>query len=324
MACRTSALGGQSYRCGDCGRRHVAWHSCNHRSCPQCGGGDAQAWLERNRQRLLPVPHFMVTFTVPEEVRALALREPEVVYRALMREAAGTLQDVLRSKLGAEAGFLGVLHTWTRDLRFHPHVHFIVPGGVLSEDGLHWRRLKNEAFLVHVDVLSKRFRTRMRAALGDLAKEIPVAAWQKQWVVHSQPAGSGEEVLRYLSAYVFRTAISERNILREEDGQITFSYKPGGSQIRTTCTLPVVDFLKRILLHVLPKGLHKIGYFGWMHPRAKKRLERIRSLLETPLVLGGPPEAAPPTCPHCGHASLVRIGTIKRLWLPHAVYYDSS
>jgi len=223
MACRTPALGGQSYRCGDCGRMHVAWHSCNHRSCPQCGGGDAQAWLERNQQRLLPVPYFLVTFTLPDEVRPLARRAPEVVYRALLREAAGTLQDVLRSKLGGEAGFLGVLHTWTRDLRFHPHVHFIVPGGVLSEDGLHWKRLKNDSFLVHVDVLSKRFRTRMRAALGDLAKEVAPAGWQKQWVVDSRSAGSGQEVLGYLSAYVFRTAISERNILSEAHGMITFS-----------------------------------------------------------------------------------------------------
>jgi len=156
-------------------------------------------------------------------VRPLALRAPEVVYRALLREAAGTLQDVLRSKLGGEAGFLGVLHTWTRDLRFHPHVHFIVPGGVLSEDGLHWKRLKNDSFLVHVDVLSKRFRTRMRAALGDLAKEVAPAGWQKQWVVDSRSAGSGQEVLGYLSAYVFRTAISERNILSEAHGMITFS-----------------------------------------------------------------------------------------------------
>jgi len=129
--------------------------------------------------------------------------------------------------------------------------------------------------------------------------------------------------LGYLSAYVFRTAISERNILREENGMITFSYNPSGSQVSATCTLPVVDFLKRILLHVLPKGLHKIGYFGWMHPRAKKRLERIRSLLEAPLHLSGPPTAAPPTCPHCGYASLVRLRTIQRLWLPF-VRYDSS
>ena len=135
-------------------------------------------------------------------MRALARRAPEVVYRALLREAAGTLKDVLRSKLGGEAGFLGVLHTWRRDLRFHPHVHFIVPGGVLSEDGLHWKRLKNDSFLVHVDVLSKRLRTRMRAALGDLANAIPSAGWQKQWGIHSQPAGSGQEVLVLLDAII--------------------------------------------------------------------------------------------------------------------------
>ena len=327
MHCRTPALGGHLYACKDCGRHHLACHSCNHRSCPRCGGSDAQAWLERNQRKLLPVPYFMVTFTVPAELRAFARREPALFYRMLMKEAAATLQDVARSKLSGEAGFLGVLHTWTRELLFHPHVHFIVPGGVFDEKRQTWSALKNPDFLLPVAVLSRRFRARMRAALGEAGKAgehftaVPSTAWKKNWVVHSQPAGSGHEVLGYLSAYVFRTAISERRILREENGSITFAYTPSGTRTQKTCTLPVEAFLKRVLQHVLPKGLHKIGYFGWLHPRAKARLEVVRGLLQTPLLLAEPPQRPQLQCPHCQHRTLVRIARIGRV---HAQRFYSS
>ena len=166
LRCRTPALGGQRYRCA-CGREHFAYHSCNHRACPRCGHAKTTEWLERQRRRLLPVPYYLVTFTVPQELRSLIRSHQKVLYAMLLRESAGALQDVARDHkdLGAEPGMLSVLQTWTRDLRYHPHVHCVVPGGGLSPDGLRWVRTKRPDYFLPQKVLALRFGTRLKQAL---------------------------------------------------------------------------------------------------------------------------------------------------------------
>lgn len=188
--CRTPALGGHLYQCTECAQPHFGFHSCNHRSCPKCGGAEAQAWRERQQRDLLPVPYFLVTFTVPEELRALFQRRPELCYSLLFRESAGTLQEIAANPrhLGAQLGFIGVLHTWTRQLAYHPHVHYIVPGGGLRADEKRWRKCRTlkdgSPYLLPVQVLSRRFRTRVAAALREAApelhREVPQAAWEKE------------------------------------------------------------------------------------------------------------------------------------------------
>ena len=320
--CRTPALGGHLYRCGACARTHFGWHSCNHRSCPQCGAADAVAWRVRQQRDLLPVPYFLVTFTLPDELRALCRAHPRLGYTLLFRESAGTLQEIAANPrhLGAELGFLGVLHTWTRQLGYHPHVHYVVPGGGLRADGRKWRKCRTlkdgTPYLLPVQVLSRRFRTRIAQALRtgapELFREVPRAVWSKEWVVHSQPAGRGQEAIGYLSAYVQRTALSNQSLLSDQDGQVTFAYTENGTGARKTLTLDALEFLRRVLSHVLPTGLHKVRYFGWLHPNARKRLAKVQTLLAAPLDLRTPP-ADPPAhliCPACGKPALQIVGRL--------------
>ena len=311
--CRTPANGGHLYRCAGCAQPHFGWHSCNHRNCPRCGGADAQAWRERHQRDLLPVPCFLVTFTVPEELRALFQREPRLGYTVLFQESAGTLQEIAANPrhLGAELGLIGVLHTWTRQLSYHPHVHYIVPGGGLRADGMKWRRCRTlkdgTPYLLPVQVLSRRFRTRvaerLRAEAPDLCRQLPRGVWEKEWVVHSQPAGRGEEAVGYLARYVQGTAPGNKSIVADDEAGVTFTYTENGTGARKQLTLEPMEFLRRILSHVLPEGLHKVRYFGWLHPRARKRYHRVALLLEARILLTAPAPVAPPPhlrCPHCG------------------------
>ena len=230
LSCRTPALGGQLYRC-DCGQEHYAYHSCNHRACPQCGHADATEWLQRQRRKLLPVPYYLVTFTVPAQLRQVIRSHQKDLYPLLLRESAGALRDIARDHkdLGAQIGFLAVLQTWTRDLRYHPHVHCVVPGGGLSPDRLRWVSPKREGYFLPQAVLALRFRTRLRQALQQqhpqLYLQIPRAAWALAWVADVQPVGTGEPAFKYLAAYVYRTAFSAERILADDGQTITFTYK---------------------------------------------------------------------------------------------------
>src|ERR1035437_6884656 len=169
LQCRTSAMGGEVYRCPDCGKDHYVYHSCNHRACPQCGNADATEWIERQKLKLLPVPYYLVTFTVPEGLRSWLRSHQRLGYALLLRESAGTLQDVASQPkyLGGEVGCLSVLHTWGRQLQFHPHVHCVVPAGGLREDGLRWMRPKSPDFFLPQSVLAARFRNRLQNELLD-------------------------------------------------------------------------------------------------------------------------------------------------------------
>lgn len=329
LSCRTPALGGQHYRC-ECGQEHFGYHSCNHRACPRCGHANTTEWLERQRRRLLPLPYYLVTFTVPEALRPIIRSHQKVLYALLLRESAGALQDVARDHkdLGAELGMLSVLQTWTRDLRYHPHVHCVVPGGGLSADGRRWVRPKRPDYFLPQKVLARRFGTRLKQALQrnqpQLFLQIPRAVWSLNWVADVQPVGSGEPVLKYLAAYVYRTAMSAERILADDGTRVTFGWRDNQGRNRAT-RLAAESFLHRFLQHVLPRGFQRVRYFGWLSPAAKARFERIAALLDwraplpQPLPRGIgriiPPgetlNPQPVLCPRC-HKPMQFIGRLPR------------
>ncbi len=316
-SCRTPALGAQLFGCA-CGRRELVYHSCNHRACPRCGHADATEWLERQRRRLLPVPYYLITFTVPEELRKVIRSHQKILYALLLREGAGALLDLGRDHkdLGAQLGLTVVLQTWARDLHYHPHVHCVVPGGGLSADRLRWLRPKRHDYFLPQAALAMRFRTRLKVALQQLHPklfiQIPRQAWKRDWVADVQPVGSGEPALKYLSAYVYRTALSAEKIVAADGTHVTFSYRDNQGKNRSM-RLTAEAFLHRFLQHVLPKGFQRVRHFGWLSPAAKARFERIRALLDwtAPLPQLSTRNPQPPQCPCC-HKPMHRIGRLAR------------
>ena len=315
--CRTPALGGQLFRC-DCGRLELRYHSCNHRACPRCGHTDATEWLARQRQKLLPVPYYLVTFTVPAELRRLIRSHQKILYAALIREAAHTVLDVAREHkdLGAQVGLLAVLQTWARDLHFHPHVHCVVPAGGLSANGLRWVRPKCPDYFLPQAMLAMRFRTRFRAVvqreLPQAFALIPQSVWRKEWVADVQPVGSGEPALKYLAAYVCRTALSAERIVADDGQHITFTYREGQTKRMRQMRLPAQRFIHRFLQHVLPRGFQRVRYFGWLAPAAQVRWQRVRALLDwQEPALGLPGPIPPPHCPCC-QKPMVLVGQLPR------------
>src|SRR6266496_2841890 len=218
--CRTAALGGQLYFCQQCQAQRYSYHSCKNRHCPKCQNEQANDWLEEQQRLLLPLTHFLVTFTLPEELRAVARSNQKTIYNLLFRASAQALQQLAQDPhfVGARLGMVGVLHTWTRQLLYHPHVHYIVTGGGLSDDG-RWRS-SGKDFLVHVKPLSRIFRAKFRDELKqtELFAQVPTRVWRKDWVVHSEPVGSGEPAFQYLAPYIFRVALSNRRLVSLTDG----------------------------------------------------------------------------------------------------------
>jgi hypothetical protein len=270
--------------------------------------------LAKQQTLLLPVPYFLVTFTLPAALREVARRHQAVIYDLLFRTAAEALQQLALDPrfVGGRIGLVGVLQTWTRDLRYHPHVHFLVPGGGLAPDGQTWQRAKNH-FFVHVKPLARLFRAKFRAALRktDLYAQVASLTWSQDWVVDCRPVGTGETALKYLAPYVFRVALSNRRIVKLADDQVTFTYKDGDSGQTKHCTLPVEAFLQRFLQHVLPRGFVKVRYYGLLAPGHRALLAQVRTLLQTTssgtstptLAPQTPPSSAPAhtvTCPLCG------------------------
>jgi len=266
--CRTSVFGGQTFLCQGCGKTHYSYHSCNNRHCPACQNDNTSAWVEKQQDTLLPASYFFATFTVPEDLNRTAYAHQRVFYNALFRAASRALSECAKNPrfVGGEAGFMGVLHTWTRDLRYHPHVHCVIPGGGILRDkegdGISWASTKTPDFLVHVTPLSRLFKAKMRTELrrSGFFQEIPSSVWNKEndWVVHIQPAGTGKEVVKYLAPYVFRTALSNKRIVGLKDGNVTFKFKKRGSRKWSYQTLEAVDFIRRFMKHVLPRGLVKV------------------------------------------------------------------
>jgi hypothetical protein len=291
LSCRTPALGGQLFRCPNCPTFDYRYHSCNDRHCPQCGQTDADDWFERRKERLLfPAPYFLLTFTVPEALRLFIRSHQKITLDLLFAASAEALQDLAGNprRLGAQLGMLGVLHTWSRTLIFHPHVHYLVPGGGLSRDGRQWAPAPKN-FLLPVKALGAHFRTLFKTRLlkkhPELFAQAPVKVWKRHWNVDSRPAGSGENALRYLSRYVFKTATSNREIQLLPDGKLLWNYRESNTGRRTSIRLEPMDFMGRFLQHTLPVGFARVRTFGWLHPAAKARSNRVRALLGRPPLL---------------------------------------
>lgn len=315
LSCRTSIRGGHLYRCGPCAKMEFAYHSCHHRACPNCGALKAADWLQQRKLRLLPVPYFLLTFTVPAELRPLFKAEPKFFYDLLFALTAQALQEVALSKLGGQLAALGVLHTWSRQLVFHPHLHYIVPGGFLSLNQLRWIRLQNPRYLLPEEVLYRRVRTLFRRTLQgrpELFAQVPSGVWQKKWIINTKAVGSGEKALRYLAGYVQRTALSSQRILKEENRRTTFQYRQSDTGAWKILTLDTPEFLRRFLQHVLPSGFHRVRYFGWWSPSAKARWQRILALLDWS---ASPPPPKRPAwvkqCSCCGQP-MQRIAVLAR------------
>jgi hypothetical protein len=326
VACRTQALGGHLWACDQCSHEVFSYHSCKNRSCPKCHTKQTQAWLEARRAEMLPTDYFHVTVTVPEELRALLRANQRDGYALLMKAAADAIIELARDRrfVGGTVGVLAVLHTWTQQLAYHPHVHCLVTGGGVSDDGRNWHPA-NRAFLVPHKALAKLVRGKLRALLAKKRPDLiaPDAAWSKPWVVHITHWGQGEDaVLRYLARYVFRIAISNTRIVALDEQAVTVKHRPHKSSRARTCRLPGHEFMRRFLQHVLPSGLHKVRYSGLWHPSRRHLAARARLLLE--LERTTPPPAAPATptdpkdghqsaateprvCPHCRRGRLVYI-----------------
>ena len=242
LACRTPQMGGRLFDCPDCGHKHFAYHFCNHRNCPQCGQFDQQQWMEAQQARLyLNTDHFLVTFTVPETLRMLFRAHPSELYSLLFSVTARCTQHFARDKkyFGGQTGILSVLHTWSRQLIYHPHIHCIVPAGALSEDGRRWRSGKKPDFLFAQKAFRRHYLKLMQEALAKTPywSSIPKSVYRESWGVQFKPVGNARMALTYLARYVNKTAISESRILWHRDAKVCFSYTDSTTKEKKTCTL---------------------------------------------------------------------------------------
>ena len=347
-SCRTAALGGHVERCGDCGHQRVAYNSCRNRNCPKCQGLARAQWLEDRQAELLDVPYFHVVFTVPAEIEVIAFQNQAVVYDILFRAASETLRTIAADPkhLGAEIGFLAVLHTWGQNLMHHPHVHCLVPGGGIAPDGQSWIACR-PGFFLPVRVLSRMFRglflhyLEKAFAAGELRffsayrplhepaafRRYLIPLHETEWVVHAKrPFAGPAQALDYVGRYTHRVAISNNRLLSMDDGKVRFrwkDYRDGNRQ--KTMTLDGGEFIRRFLIHVLPDGFHRIRYFGFLgNCQRARKLALCRELLG----MAPPGPADPPVdyrdrfealtgrslreCPHCRTGIMVVIDSIAR------------
>ena len=318
VACRTEQMGGHLYCCEnpDCEHLVYAYHSCGNRSCPKCGQDKTQRWIEKQHHRLLPTHYFLITFTLPAELRPIARSNQKIINNLLFKSSAAALQKLAKDPrfVGGEIGMMGGLHTWQRDMRYHPHVHFIVPGGGLSPDRSQWLPSDTD-FFVPVKALSPIFRAKFRDALKQtsLFDAVPASVWQKNWVVHCKPAGDGNSALKYLAPYIYRVAITNNRIEKLENGQVSFRFKNSETNQWQTLTLPALKFIHRFLQHVLPKGFVKIRYYGLLSPIKKNLLAVAKYLLGDSRGSEFTPALAQQhICPDCG-ANLRRVKSLPKL-----------
>ncbi len=317
MACRTGKLGTVHYQCSGCGRRHVIGRSCGNRHCPSCQSGKGADWLERQLAKLLPCHYFLLTFTVPEKFRQFARRHPREAYAAMFRASSEAIKTLAADpkRLGAtKMGFFAALHTWGRDLSYHPHIHYVVPGGGLDADG-QWRS-SPMGFFLPCEPLSILYRQKLRAALAEaeLLSQVDPEVWNQSWVVDCQAVGDGRSAVKYLAPYVFRVAISDRRIVACNDTHVTFRYRRSGSRRWRTMSLEAEEFVRRFLQHVLPRGLQKIRHYGFLSPNSRKSVESLKWLVAATLdllyhlfwsieIVTAPQPAV--LCAECGHGMLL-------------------
>ena len=328
VRCRTAALGGHRDQCVRCGHQAISFNSCRNRHCPKCQGNARAKWLAARSAELLPVPYFHVVFTLPHDLSALVLQNKRLLYDLLYRTSAATMLELARDPkhLGADIGFLGVLHTWGQNLEHHPHVHYIVPAGGLALDGSRWID-SSPRFFLPVHALSRLFRGKFVAGLKQLLAQSELQfhgsqqyltapgcfpgflrqLFRHDWVVYAKPPfGGAEHVLNYLARYTHRVAISNHRLLDFENDRVSFrwrDYAHGGK--KKVMTVSAHEFLRRFLLHILPGGLVRIRHFGlFANRRRSAALERCRSLLGL-AACADPPQPPSLRCPACSGIMLV-------------------
>jgi putative transposase/transposase-like zinc-binding protein len=343
--CRTAALGGHVERCGECGHRRVAYNSCRNRNCPKCQGLARSQWLEDRQAELLDVPYYHVVFTVPQEIEVIAFQNQVAVYDILFRAMSETLGRIAADPehLGAEIGFLAVLHTWGQNLMHHPHLHCLVPGGGIAPDGKSWIACK-PGFFLPVRVLSRMFRglflryLEKAFAAGALNffsqhrhlyepaafRRYLAPAYRTEWVVYAKrPFAGPAQVLEYVGRYTHRVAISNNRLVSIDDGKVRFRWKDYRQESRQkVMALSGGEFIRRFLIHVLPDGFHRIRYYGFLgNCHRTRKLALCRTLLGViPASVGDrssdeqdrppPLSRALRQCPHCRTGFMVVIDSI--------------
>ena len=355
--CRTSALGGHAWVCTSCGGMHVHYNSCGNRHCPQCQAFEKEKWVEKRKQELLPVPYLHLVFTLPHELNPLVLSNDRLMYNLLFKATWKTIQQIAKDKrwLGAQTGMIAVLHTWGSNLSLHPHLHLIIPSGGLNENGTAWINTKKKAFLapnkkvlspifkaIFLKLLTKAYENDQLEFFGKAKvyeelvqlRLLFKTLQSKKWNVYAKkPFGGPAQILNYLSRYTHRVAISNHRIVELNDNKLTFSVKDyrqkdekGLPKIKNL-TLNVFEFIRRFLLHVLPKGFQRIRYFGILAIRNRKtKLKAVQTILKHQ-----PPAINPlhwkerleqltgvdvDVCSFCGQKTLKVLGVIPQQWIP--------
>jgi Putative transposase/Transposase zinc-binding domain len=347
VACRTAALGGHVEQCDQCGYCQIAYNSCKNRHCNKCQAAARAEWMEARAEELLPVEYFHVVFTLPEQLAPLAPQNKRIIYNLLFKATSETLLEIAADPrhLGAKIGFFAVLHTWGEALQAHPHLHCVVPGGGLSADNSQWIACR-PGFFLPVKVLSRLFRGKFIAFLREARKQDRLTytgqwsaladleefnRWlrelsRSEWVVYAKPPfGGPEQVLKYLARYTHRVAISNSRLLELNDDKVTFRYKDyAAGQVTKTMTVGVQEFTRRFLLHVLPRGLVRIRYYGFLanccRAQKLKLCRRLLSAGKTELGSVGEvqqtgaesdPETARTTCPSCRRGKMIIVEKIE-------------
>lgn len=321
--CRSGSLGVTIYRCEGCGKKHVIDRSCGNRHCPQCQYHKSRQWLQAQLQKRLPGKYFLITFTVPEQLRGFCRSHQDSAYNALFHASSEAIKKLALDPrfIGTDLpGFTSVLHTWGRQMHYHPHLHLVVPAGGLSPDRKRWLPSRN-MFYLPVRALSHIFRAKFRDEMRGFLADIDPVVWQMEWNVNVQPVGDGASVLKYLAPYIFRVAISNSRIIEVKDRSVVFAYRKKGSNRLRHVTVDVMEFIRRFLQHVLPEGFMKVRHYGFMSANCSVSLVRLRLLILEHLkgLQFCPEDLAPsdarpsipkPVCPSCGGVLLYLFSLI--------------
>lgn len=328
--CRTGEYGFTVYQCQSCGQMHTINRSCSNRHCPQCQHHKTRQWLDKQLSRQFPGPHFLITFTVPEELRDFIRSHQKTCYDALFKTSSEALKILAKDErfIGTDLpGFTGILHTWGRQLQYHPHIHYIVPGGGLSQDRSTW--LPSQAhFYVPVKALSPIYRKKFKEEMekSGLQEQINPQVWNLDWNVNSQAVGNGSTSLKYLAPYVFKVAISNSRIVSIQDHTVTFKYRKHGSSHYHSTSMDVLEFIRRFLQHALPPGFMKVRHFGFMSSNCTIKTDTIREMI---LEQSGVPLEKPQEqldshacfyCPDCGGV-LIFVKSVVSL---RPAFWDTS
>jgi hypothetical protein len=344
MACHTAELGGHRYHCQDCGEDFWVYHGCGNRSCPSCHTQAMRKWIDKREEQMLGCRYFHVIVTVPQPIRAAFLAHQKILYGLLMTTVSSCVVDLMRNPkfAGATPAILTVLHTWRGDLGFHPHVHLLVSAGGVSPDGRHWIDTRNKKWLLPIQTLSqlvrRRFKERLEKSAPEIFHGIETKVWNTGWNSFCEPHGHGARaVLNYLGRYVYRIAISNHRLIAMDDTHVTFRYKTFKDKRWRTLRLRGEEFLRRFVMHVLPRGFHKVRYYGLWHHSHRDTRNRIRLLLapkvdSTPITEsvqnpsateedknkssfdpnGQEPVKELPKCPRCHSPNLILIEILYR------------